>query len=90
MQGNSKYKNSKIIIVSVNPIDDNLAKQHGYEPTNSQVKSFNKKLKKNLKNGIIYCDTYSQIEKNLKTSDGIHYEDSTYKKIYETILKKCL
>ncbi len=90
MVSNQKYKNSKIIVVSVNPVNNKEAVNNGYQVTNDQVKKFNKELKKNLKNGISYCNIYSSIKKTYKTTDGIHYDNDTSKKIYDLIIQKCL
>ncbi len=84
-----EYKDCNIIIVSVNPIDDSLVAKYGYSVKDSMVKKFNTKLKKNLNNKIKYCDTYSKIKSTFKTTDGLHYTNNTYKKIYKEI-KNCL
>lgn len=36
-----------------------------------------------------YCDVYSSIANNYRTIDGVHYDENTYKSIYNAI-KKCL
>lgn len=84
----SKYSNVKVVVVSVNPIDDNKAK-NGYSARNSGVITFNSKIKSLLNNNISYCDTYSKIIDNFETSDGIHYTTKTYSNIYSGI-KGCL
>lgn len=84
----SKYSKAKVIVVSVNPIDDNKAK-NGYSARNSGVITFNSKIKSLLNNNISYCDTYSMIINNFETSDGIHYTTDTYSNIYSGI-KSCL
>lgn len=80
------YPNSKYIMVSVNPIEDNKSKSNGYSVTNSQVIAFNKKLKSATANSnASYCDTYSSISQNFSTTDGLHYASSTSKQIYSLI-----
>lgn len=86
MKKNSKYKNCNIIIVSVNPVDDNKAKSYGYLVANSDVINFNSKMKNGLDNGISYCDTYSKVKSNFQTTDGLHYNNSTSKNIYNHII----
>ena len=82
----STYSSSNIIIVSVNPVDENAEKKSGYKVKNSEITEFNNTVKK--AEGVTYCDTNSKIKSSFKTNDGIHYTNDTYKKIYEE-MKKC-
>ena len=87
------YSNSRFIFVSVNPINDELSINHGYSVVNQNVVDFNNKLNEtindlNLSN-LLYCDTYSYIINDYETSDGLHYNASTYKKIYN-LINECL
>ena len=82
------YPNLNLVIVSVNPINDSLASSNGYQVTNQDVINFNTKLKAALPSGAKYCDVYSKIINDYGTSDGIHYDSSTYQKIYNAI-KSC-
>lgn len=67
--------------MSVNPVDESVAKQHGYSVTNASIKSFNEKYKSFA--GNRYIDTYNGIgESSFGTSDGVHYNSSTYQKIH--------
>lgn len=84
-----KYKNCKFIIVSVNPINDELAKQNNYTIKNSSVVTFNNKLKTELISNITYCNVYDKIKDKFKTTDGIHYMPDTSELIYNEIIK-CL
>lgn len=86
----NKYKdNSKIIVVSVNPIDDTLAKNNNYNATNAKVVEFNTTVANGLNSNVKYCNVYDKVKSSFKTTDGIHYDDTTSKKIYNEILK-CL
>lgn len=85
----TKYTNIKLIVVSVNPIDDSVASKYGYTAKDSGVVTFNNTIKPLLNSKISYCDTYSKIKSNFKTSDGIHYTADTYSNIYKEI-KMCL
>ena len=38
---------------------------------------------------VKYCYVYSIIYNNYRTIDGVHYDENTYKSIYNAI-KKCL
>lgn len=83
------YPKAKIVAISVNPVNDSKAKSYGYYVTDSQVVNFNNSLKSQLNNSIYYCDVYSKIINNFDTTDGLHYTNDTYKKIYDEI-RKCL
>ena len=80
---------AKIVAISVNPVNDSKAKSYRYYVTDSQVVNFNNSLKSQLNNSIYYCDVYSKIINNFDTTDGLHYTNDTYKKIYDEI-RKCL
>lgn len=84
----ASYPESKIIVVSVTPIQDSKAKSNGYSVTDSMVVSFNSALRNTLSSKITYCDVYSKIKGSYNTTDGIHYTNDTYKKIYNEI-KEC-
>ena len=82
----NQWKSSRIFVVSVNPT------KGSYDKLNSQIDQFNEKMKSAFKeyDNIIYCDTNSYLKENgFETSDGLHYNNSTSKKIYEQI-KKCI
>ena len=86
------YFNSNYVIVSVNPIDDNKSIASGYTVKNSQVLTFNSYLKKSITSvggNVSYCNTYSYIVNDFSTTDGLHYNNITYKKIYE-LIKSCI
>ena len=87
MAKNSKYSNSKIIVVSVNPINDTKAASYGYLARNNQVVDFNNKIKKGLSSSVSYCDVYVKIINNFGTTDGIHYTGSTSQAIYNEMIK---
>ena len=78
------YSNHNIVIVSVNPVWDARAKY----VKNQGILDFNSKLKSGLDSGIKYCDTYSDLISSLQSSDydseGLHYSNSAYKKIYDS------
>lgn len=78
-------KAKQIIVMSVNPVDEATASQNGYSVTNAQIEEFNKKMKSGLEGGIKFVDTYSQIKDQLGTTDGIHYDNDTYQKLYDMI-----
>ncbi len=79
---NGAWKGKDIIFMSINPVDD--AKSRYVK--NSDIESFNQKMKAGLDSKIKYVDTYSNIKNNLKTdSEGIHYDNDTYNQIYDIV-----
>lgn len=77
----AKNIKNKIIHMSINPIDADKAKKAGYQVTTSDIENFNKRYKEYA--GSAYLDTYSYLKSNgFSASDGIHYNNDTYKKIY--------
>lgn len=89
----SYYKNTiekniknKIIHMSVNPIDQAKAKNAGYtDITNDLIKSFNTKYKEYAGNS--YLNTFNYLLKEgFNASDGIHYDNNTYKKLYNKVV----
>ena len=77
----SKNIKNKIVHMSINPIDESKAKKNRYEVTTTEIESFNKKYKEYAGNS--YLDTYTYLKSNgFNATDGIHYDNNTYKKIY--------
>lgn len=80
----SAYPQARIYFMSVNPIDSKYTA--GYV-TNSQINSFNKKLKAAFPDRYLDANTYLKKNK-FQTVDGLHYTVATYKKIYQYVLSK--
>lgn len=87
---NGSWSKHNLILVSVNPVDEAKERQNGYSTKQTNIVTFNNKLK----NGTIgvanikYCDTYNSVIGTLQTTDGLHYAGSTYKAIYSS-MKSC-
>lgn len=78
------HPNANIWFMSVNPIDGKY--QSGYV-SNEDIDCFNKKLKAAFPN--CYLDTNSYLKKTkFSTVDGLHYTETTYRKIYTYVLSK--
>lgn len=78
------YPKAHFYFLSVNPIDSKYTA--GYV-SNSKIKAFNKKLKAAFPQN--YIDTYTfLVNDGFSTVDGLHYTTSTYKLIYNYVLKK--
>lgn len=83
------WSNHNIILVSVNPVDENKESQYGYSTKNNDILSFNSKLKSGVSgNNVKYCDTYTLLSSSLNTTDGLHYTSDTYRSLYGKI-KSC-
>ena len=78
-----KSNGSSLYYVSVNPCNGS------YSNMNSQIQTFNAKLKSGLSNSVGWIDTYSQMSSSgFQTTDGLHYDKSTYQDIYNNIKSK--
>lgn len=75
-------KGASVYFVSVNPVS-----RLGYGIiTNQKIEVFNQKVRSLLMNGVGYIDTYNQIIDNFVAPDGLHYDNTTYKNIYNVVL----
>ena len=75
-------RGAKVYFVSVNPTEG------GYAYLDASIKNFNSALKDNLSSSVKYIDTYSYLtKKGFSTTDGLHYTNDTYKKIYNYVVK---
>ncbi len=78
-----KYKDINVYYVSLNPISEDTI----YSTTNDNVETWNKKITSLLSKDVTYIDTYDIIEDTVNYStDGLHYQSSTYKYIYKLVL----
>ncbi len=82
------WSNHNLILVSVNPVNEEIEAQHGYSTKQANIITFNTKLKNGTSgvSNIKYCDTYSKVIDDLVTPDGLHYGESTYKAIYNAMM----
>lgn len=73
-------KGAKVVFVSVNPTDGSR------NSLNDKIDNFNQKLKNSLSSNIQYIDTNSRLRsEGFSTTDGLHYTNETYQKIYSII-----
>lgn len=80
MSATWQNKGAKTYFVSVNPTDKT------YNYLNSQIDEFNQKLKSGLHSRITYIDSNSYLKSaGYTTTDGLHYNNKTYQKIYNYI-----
>ena len=84
---NGSWKNQKVILVSVTPVNESVEAANGYSTKNKDIESFNSQLKSGVKaNNVSYCDAYNALGSNFGSPDGLHYDSNTYKQIYNIIM----
>ena len=87
---NGAWKNQNVILVSVNPVNESVEAQHGYSTKNTNIVTFNTRLKAGISaSNLRYCDTYNAIAGSFQTSDGLHYTSGTYQDIFNSA-KSCI
>lgn len=78
------WKNCDLIFESINPVDSDKMVSNGYTKIeNETIDAFNSKIKSNVP-GIGYIDTNKSIS-SFSTTDGLHYDGTTYKAIYNKL-----
>lgn len=76
------YPSARFYMLSVNPME--YASKWA---SNDKIKKFNQSLKDAF--GSRYLDAYTYLEKKgYDTVDGLHYQPSTYQKIYDFVLSR--
>ena len=88
-----KYKDRgvKVYFMSINPVNDKLMKYNNYIIRDVDVVCFNSVIRTELK-GVTYLDTYSEVRDDIigegsGTYDGLHYNESVYRKIKDYTCK---
>ncbi len=80
-----KWENAEIRYISINPVSDDT----NYSVTNEQINMWNKIVRESLKEAhskIKFVNLNSALDGLFETSgDGLHYTNSTYEMIYETL-----
>ena len=76
---------NKIIIMSVNPVDEEKATANGYSVSNDSIKDFNSKMRSGRASKIKYINTFASLKSSMGTSDGVHYDTNTYTRLYNII-----
>lgn len=81
------WKNQNVVLVSVNPVDETKESQYGYTTKNSDIETFNDKIKDKVTGtNVLYCDVYGSIKDDFSTFDGLHYTSDTYQDIYDSTM----
>lgn len=75
----------------INPVDEEKEMQYGYTVFNEQIDKYNKLMQEGFDSSVRIIDTNSYLKSSgFNTVDGLHYDDSTYKKIYDYIKSNVL
>ncbi len=75
-----------IYYMLVNPVDEAIEAEHGYDVTNEEIDEFNATLQAGLDSSVHIIDTNSYLKGDgFVTGDGVHYNTETYEKIYTYI-----
>lgn len=80
----SEHDKVNFFVMSVNPVDETVAKSYGYTVSNESIKNFNDKLQNAF--GNKYIDVYSQIKGQISTVDGLHYKLESYLKVHDIVV----
>lgn len=78
-------KGASTYFVSVNPVGSPSNGRY-HSITNDQLVTYNEQLKNSLSSNVGFIDTYSQIIDKFRTTDGLHFDTSTYKNIYDIVI----
>lgn len=81
----SKYPSIYFYYMSINPINEEVAKDNGYSVTTSSIENFNLRLSSTY--GDNYLDSYSLLD-NVVSPDGIHYDKDTSLRIHNIVLSR--
>ncbi len=84
-------ENNTLVIMTVNPVDEEKGGEFGYSVTNSEIEDFNKTLISGLDNLYFkVIDSYTYLKMSaFKTVDGIHYNNDTYRLIFDYAIECC-
>lgn len=81
-------ENNDVIVMSVNPVDEEKEKNYRYSVKNEHIDAFNEALENGLPDEIIYLDTNSYLKQTgFDTADGVHYTKATYTDIYNCVVQ---
>lgn len=72
---------AEVYYVSVNPVDGTAG-----NVTNEAVELWNRTIRDGLSMKITYLDTYHDLGDEFHFQDSLHYQDDTYRAIYQDIL----
>lgn len=75
---------AKIIVMTVNPVNETNEASHGYNIKNTTIDDFNRRISQETNSNIYIMDTNSFLTKNgFSSKDGIHFSSQTYENILD-------
>lgn len=84
----AQYPDKRFIFLSLGPVNEEVERAHGYKVKNSEVEFFNESVKAGLSSGVEFMDFYSYLQQEgFSTTDGVHYLQNDYVKIYNYIME---
>ena len=84
-------ENNTLVIMTVNPVDEQREADFGYTVTNAEIESFNNTLKSDVDSLYFkMIDSYTYVKLSaFKTTDGLHYNNETYRLIFDYAIECC-
>ncbi len=78
---------SDIYALSIAPVDPDKEAAHGYHVSTQKVMEYNNYLMSHLPYSVRYMDVYTKLSGNITTYDGLHYDDDTYIRWYDIMVR---
>ena len=79
-------KNNTVAILTVGPVDEELAKKCHMTRYNKDIEAFNHTVVNCTRSDVRYLNSYWYLRKyGFSTYDGLHYTDETMKKLYNWV-----
>ncbi|MBR2548543.1 MAG: SGNH/GDSL hydrolase family protein [Clostridiales bacterium] len=84
-------ENNTLVIMTVNPVDEQREADFGYSVKNSEIESFNNTMRSDLDSLYFnMIDSYTYVQSSsFKTTDGLHYTNDTYRLIFDYAVECC-
>ena len=81
---------NKVIIMTVNPVDEAVGKKFGIYTTNASINVFNERMKKGLRNDMYILDSNSYMTRSgFEAYDGLHYSENTSRALHRWAVNEC-
>lgn len=76
----------RVCYTMVGPVDEEKCMASGYTTFNSSIGSWNQRMQNTLSSDVVIIDVNGYLlQSGFDATDGLHYTDRTYKKIYDYI-----
>ena len=71
--------------VGSRPGDDVFVSSSGKRVTNARVRRWNENMRSLLSSNVVVLDAYGAIAKKYRASDSMHYDEATYRRLFEYV-----